>query len=217
MRQKIDLVVFDWDGTLMDSAAKIVTCMQLAAQDLGLEVPSCAAVEDIIGLGLPQAVERLFPALGSEGNKYLQKQYAEHYVENDKTHTPLFPGVEHTLTSLRGQGYKLAVATGKSRRGLNRVFATTDIGGYFESSRCADETASKPHPLMLEELLSELNCKAERTLMVGDSEYDMEMARNAGVGAVAVDYGVHSLDRLRQFNPLYCLSQIDELIKCLCR
>ena len=212
MRQAVDLIIFDWDGTLMDSAAKIVTCMQCAARDLDLVAPSCDEVENIIGLGLPQAVARLFPALSAEGNERLQKAYAEHYVVNDKTQTPLFFGVERTLISLRKQGYRLAVATGKSRKGLNRVFAETGTGAYFDSSRCADETASKPHPLMLEELLAELDCKAERALMVGDSEYDMEMAKNAGVKPIAVDYGVHSLDRLRRFNPVCCLSQIDELM-----
>ena len=215
MSREYDLVVFDWDGTLMDSAAKIVSCMQSAARDEGVCPPEQKEIEEVIGLGLPQALEQLFPGESAAVRSGLQKQYSVHYAENDKTHTPFFPGVEECLVELESLGYLLAVATGKSRKGLNRVFKSTSVGKFFISSRCADETASKPDPLMLNELMSELDCVPERVLMVGDTEYDMEMARNAGVTPVAVSYGVHEIERLHAYQPRYCVDEISQLISHL--
>ncbi|MBL4607398.1 MAG: HAD-IA family hydrolase [Pseudomonadales bacterium] len=212
MSREYDLVVFDWDGTLMDSAAKIVSCMQSAARDEGIIPPGQKEVEEIIGLGLPQALERLFPSESSTVRTVLQAQYSTHYAENDKTHTPFFPGVEEGLAELGRLGYTLAVATGKSRRGLDRVLNNTNVGQFFSGSRCADETASKPDPLMLYELMDELACAPERVLMVGDTEYDMEMARNAGVVPVAVSYGVHDVERLHAYHPRYCVDEMSQLI-----
>lgn len=212
MSREFDLVVFDWDGTLMDSAAKIVNCMQLAAKDERLLVPSRQEVEEIIGLGLPQAIERLFPEASNATRTALQQRYSIHYSQNDQTHTPLFSGVEVVLSRLLDEGYVLAVATGKSRKGLDRVLRSTQLGRFFAASRCADETASKPDPRMLNELLTELNCSGERTLMVGDTEYDMLMAQQAGVVAVAVSYGVHAIERLHAYQPRYCLDRPVELL-----
>lgn len=215
MSREYDLVVFDWDGTLMDSAAKIVSCMQSAARNEGISPPGQKEVEEIIGLGLPQALEQLFPGESAAVRSTLQNQYSVHYAENDKIHTPFFPGVEEGLAELESLGYLLAVATGKSRRGLDRVFNSTSVGRFFNSSRCADETASKPDPLMLHELMAELSCAPERVLMVGDTEYDMEMARNAGVVPVAVSYGVHEVERLHAYQPRYCVDEISQLISHL--
>jgi phosphoglycolate phosphatase len=213
--REFDLVVFDWDGTLMDSAAKIVACMQSAARDQGVVPPESKEVEEIIGLGLPQALERLFPGEDMVVRNALQSRYSIHYAENDKTHTPFFSGVKEGLSELEDLGYMLAVATGKSRRGLNRVLNSTGVGRFFVSSRCADETASKPDPLMLYELMDELSCVPERVLMVGDTEYDLEMARNAGVVAAAVSYGVHEVERLHAYQPRYCVDEIGQLVAYL--
>ena len=212
MDREYDLIVFDWDGTLMDSAAKIVACMQSAASDEGVSPPEQEEVEEIIGLGLPQALERLFPGESAVLRDAIQSKYSFHYAENNKTHTPFFPGVEEGLAELARMGYTLAVATGKSRKGLNRVFNSTDVGQFFRGSRCADETASKPDPLMLNELMEEFVCVPERVLMVGDTEYDMEMAKNAGVGLAAVSYGVHHVERLAAYQPRYCVDEMSELI-----
>lgn len=215
MGREFDLIVFDWDGTLMDSAAKIVACMQSAAIDEGVSPPKEKEVEDIIGLGLPQALERLFPYENKAVHGAIQDSYSFHYAENNKSHTPLFPGVEQGLTALESMGYTLAVATGKSRRGLDRVFDSADMRRFFKASRCADETASKPDPLMLNELIEVFSCAPERVLMVGDTEYDMEMGKNAGVALAAVSYGVHEVERLRAYKPRYCVDAIDELISHL--
>lgn len=212
MSREFDLIIFDWDGTLMDSAAKIVNCMQSAAVDVSAPLPSRQAVEEIIGLGLPQAIERLFPALTQESRLLLQQRYAIHYAENDQTHTPLFADVTRVLSALRDAGFMLAIATGKSRKGLNRVLQSVQLSHFFAATRCADETASKPDPLMLNQLLAELACPAHRALMVGDTEYDMAMAKNAGVVPVAVSYGVHAIERLRAFQPRYCLNQPFDLL-----
>ena len=212
MDREYDLIVFDWDGTLMDSAAKIVACMQSAASDEGVSPPGQEEVEEIIGLGLPQALEQLFPGESAVLRDAIQSKYSFHYAENNKTHTPFFPGVEDGLAELERMGYELAVATGKSRKGLNRVLDSTDVGRFFRGSRCADETASKPDPLMLNELIDEFACVPERVLMVGDTEYDMEMAKNAGVGLAAVSYGVHHVERLIAYQPRYCVDEMSELI-----
>lgn len=215
MSREFDLIVFDWDGTLMDSAAKIVNCMRSAAADVNEPLPSRQAVEEIIGLGLPQAIERLFPDMSQATRLLLQQRYAVHYAENDQTHTPLFPEVIRVLSCLRDAGFVLAIATGKSRKGLNRVLQSVQLEHFFAATRCADETASKPDPLMLNQLLTELAFPAHRTLMVGDSEYDMAMANNAGVVPVAVSYGVHAIERLQAFQPRYCLDQPLDLLTSL--
>ncbi len=212
MSREFDLIIFDWDGTLMDSAAKIVNCMQSAAKDESLLVPGRQEVEEIIGLGLPQAIKKLFPEISNITRIALQQRYSIHYSQNDQTHTPLFSGVEVVLSRLLDEGYVLAVATGKSRKGLDRVLHSTQLGRFFAASRCADETASKPDPRMLNELLTELDCSAQRTLMVGDTEYDMAMAQQAGVVAAAVSYGVHAIERLHAYQPRYCLDQPVELL-----
>ena len=205
------LIVFDWDGTLMDSEDKIVASASAALSDLSLPPLPRDRIRNIIGLGLREAVETLLPGRSDSFYRQYIGRYRFHFLEADSTPMPLFEGVVESLNSLRDKGYSLAVATGKSRRGLDRVLDETGLGHLFEASRCADEAPSKPHPRMLEELMDELCVRPAATLMVGDTEYDLQMARNAGTAAVAVCYGVHERHRLLEFAPLACLNAINEL------
>ncbi|MGR4068840.1 HAD-IA family hydrolase [Halomonas sp. LR3S48] len=210
------LVIFDWDGTLMDSAARIVSCMQAAARDAGWGHLEDAAVRDIIGLGLPEAIDRLCPGIDAERFELLRARYAHHFVEGDKTPMSFFDGVEVGVATLCEQRERrLAVATGKSRRGLDRIFRESGSGGWFHASRTADETRSKPHPQMLEELLVELAVPVEEAVMVGDTEYDLEMARALGMDRVAVTWGVHTPERLAASRPVYTAQAVTELFDWL--
>jgi phosphoglycolate phosphatase len=195
----------------MDSAAKIVRCMQAAAADTGVADPGVAAIRDIIGLGLDGAMQVLFPDQAPAQRARLVERYRKHFVELDTTSTPLFPGVAEGLAQLRAQGCLLAIATGKARRGLDRVLDETGMRPLFASSRCADETLSKPHPQMLEEILAETGVESGRALMVGDTVYDMEMARNAKVAGLAVSYGAHARDRLLASGARACVDSFSEV------
>ncbi len=206
------LLIFDWDGTLCDSTGRIVEAMQLAAVDLELPVPSVAAVRNVIGLGLGEAMAELFPAQAPQLRERMRTQYSNRYIELDAEPAGLFDQVAVVLESLRGRGHLLAVATGKGRQGLNRVLAGLRLTDYFDATRCADETASKPDPLMLRELMTELGSSPAQTLVIGDSSYDLEMARNAGVSSVGVSYGVHSTARLVACGPLAIIDSAEELL-----
>lgn len=211
------LVIFDWDGTLMDSEARIVACMQAAARDVGWSELSRECVRDIIGLGLPEAIAQLCPGMPAEQAEALRLRYAHHFVAAEHAMPmPFFPGVEKGIRHLRSNAQtRLAVATGKSRRGLDRVFDATGSGGWFHASRTADETLSKPHPRMLEELLVAADVAVEEALMIGDTEYDMEMARALGMDRLAVTYGVHAPDRLAVSEPVFTAAAFPELIDWL--
>ena len=177
-----ELIIFDWDGTLMDSVPRIVSCMQAAALEAEWGALTAAEVEDIIGLGLPEAIAQLCPGILPAQAERLRERYAHYFVQADATPMAFFGGVEAHIARLRGhEQQRLAVATGKSRRGLERIFAETGSGAWFHASRTADETRSKPHPQMLSELLVELAVPVERAVMVGDTEYDLEMARAVGM------------------------------------
>jgi phosphoglycolate phosphatase len=208
---RYELLVFDWDGTLMDSAARIVGSMQAAFRELDLAPPPAEAARNVIGLGLSHAVAELAPGLDEGLQARLIERYRAHYLELNDTPTPLFPGAADVVADLHGQGYLLAVATGKSRRGLDQALIQSGLGARFHATRSADETLSKPHPQMLLELLDELGIHASRALMIGDTEYDLLTARNAGVDALAVCYGAHAPERLLALEPLACLSAIDAL------
>src|SRR4030067_1951018 len=210
MNRQFDLIVFDWDGTLMDPAAKTVRCMQAAAEDVGIPDPGSAAVRDLIGLGLSEAMQVLFPEQAPVRRAELVERYRRHFLELDTTETPLFPGVKQGLTQLTGQGYLLAIATGKARRGLDRVLDDTGMRHLFTSPRAADEAFSKPHPQMLDDLPDETGVDTGRALMVGDTVYDMEMARSAQVAGLAVSYGVHARARLLDCGALACLDSFPE-------
>ncbi len=210
------LVIFDWDGTLMDSSDRIVNCFQRAARDVGVQSPAARAVRNIIGLGLREAMDELFPGVSEPTCAALVERYRDYFVAIDDTPMHLFPGVEDGLLRLHERGFMLGVATGKARRGLTRALAETGLAELFAVSRCADETRSKPHPQMLHDILDEARLSAEAALMVGDTVYDMQMARQAGVKGLAVTYGVHSRDRLLEQAPTACLDCFEEVTTWIC-
>jgi phosphoglycolate phosphatase len=209
-RKQFDLIVFDWDGTLMDSTATIVRCIQAAAKDLGLPVPDNKAASYVIGLGLQEAMEAVMPGLDAKSYPRMVERYRYHYLSKDKGLT-LFDGVREMLSELSQQGYFLAVATGKSRVGLNRALDAADLLSVFDATRCADETFSKPHPAMLQELTRELGQDIRRTVMIGDTTHDLQMAINAGASGVAVHYGAHAGPELQALNPLFAAGSVSEL------
>ncbi|MDH5300039.1 MAG: HAD-IA family hydrolase [Gammaproteobacteria bacterium] len=198
------LVVFDWDGTLMDSAADIVYCFQAATQDLQWPVPSSEEIHNIIGLGMKEAVAILFPHTQHSAKDVdaLVERYRYYYFHPEKRQPVLFAGASELVRQLEHEGYFLAVATGKGRQGLNGVLERTGLKDAFHITRCVDEAHSKPHPQMLEDIMAFVGVEPGETLMVGDSEYDLLMANNAGVDAAAVLCGAHSKDRLLTHNPV---------------
>lgn len=207
------LIIFDWDGTLIDSAGKIINCMQMAANDVELPQLTADEVKNIIGLGLPEAIRTLYPGIDDASVQLLRETYSNHFVREDQVPCEFFPSVMPTLQALRDDGHALAVATGKSRKGLNRVLANLQLEGFFDSTRCADETQSKPHPLMLQEILQELDVHPDDAVMVGDTEYDLAMASNAGVRSIAVTYGAHSSERLQKHEPCLWLENFATLLE----
>ena len=207
------LLIFDWDGTLSDSTGTITLAMQNAARDLGWRELADHEVHNIIGLGLPEAMLALYPAMAADGFRALRERYVFHFLALDKkSPSAFFPSVEETLVSLRDKGYQLAVATGKSRRGLDRILGELGMGSFFHATRCADETASKPHPLMLEQLLAECAVEPADAVMIGDTEYDMAMAQAIGMPRIGVSYGAHHADRLHGYQLELCLNRFDELM-----
>ena len=204
------LIVFDWDGTLMDSAAAIVAAIQAASQDLELPVPDDRSARHVIGLGLQDALSYLFPELDASGYESVADRYRWHYLARDHA-IPLFDGVLEMVAEIAAAGILLAVATGKSRRGLDRALDATGLAPVFQTTRCADEAFSKPHPAMLLEIMDELATGAAHTLMVGDTTHDLDMARNARVASVGVTYGAHSRENLSACAPLALLDTVSEL------
>ncbi|WP_038043412.1 HAD family hydrolase [Thioalkalivibrio sulfidiphilus] len=205
------LLVFDWDGTLMDSAARIVSCLRGAIADTGAEDRDEHALRDIIGLGLEEAIATLYPGSDAGFVHEFRTAYRVHFLERDATPSALFPGMAELLADLESAGYWLAVATGKSRPGLERVLEETGLGRHFLATRCADETFSKPHPAMLNEIMDELGLMPADTLMIGDSEYDMLMASNAGTDRLGVTYGVHGGQRLARHAPVALMDDLRHL------
>jgi phosphoglycolate phosphatase len=210
MTRRFPLIVFDWDGTLMDSPRVIVSSMQAACRDLGLPVPNDERASHSIGLGLHDALQHAIPGLAASEYPKVVERYRHHFLLRD-AEIPLFPGTEAMLTRLRQQGHVLAIATGKSRAGLERALAATGLGQYFDAYRCADQTAPKPAPDMLNELMTELNREANTTLMIGDTVHDLRMALHAGVAAVGISHGAHPAEELRTLSPLACVTSTSEL------
>ena len=200
--QQFDLIVFDWDGTLSDSTAMIARCIQASCADLGLPVPSDRDASYVIGLGLRDALMHAAPTLPQERYGELALRYRTHYLARQHD-LSLFDGALALLEELRQRRHLLAVATGKSRAGLDDALATTRLHGLFNATRTADETAPKPHPLMLQELMAETGIEPKRTLMIGDTTHDLQLAANAGVAAVAVSYGAHPVEDMRRHAPLF--------------
>ena len=212
MNKPVELIVFDWDGTLFDSVGQIVASLQFAAQQFEQPLTPEAA-KSIIGLGLPEVAQVLFPTV-PELHTDLLKCYGDHYVAHS-TGDAWFAGIAEMLYGLKNQGVQLAVATGKSRRGLDRVLAQTNSHDLFEITRAASETKSKPDPLMLAEILAFTGVKAEQAIMVGDTSYDLEMAQNIAMPRVGVSYGVHTPEVLQSFHPLAVVEDVVALHQCL--
>ncbi|MFJ2981824.1 MULTISPECIES: HAD family hydrolase [unclassified Pseudomonas] len=211
VRREYDLLIFDWDGTLADSIGRIVEAMNAAAERAG-EAPSAEdAVKGIIGLALDEAISTLYPHLDCVQVETFRQHYANIYMALDQQPSPLFDGVVESLDAFRAQGYRLAVATGKARRGLDRVLRANGWEAFFDITRAADETRGKPHPLMLEEILHHCGVEPGRALMVGDSAFDLQMASNAGMHSVAVGYGAMSLQALAEFGPQVCIDHFSQL------
>jgi phosphoglycolate phosphatase len=210
MKHRFDLLVFDWDGTLFDSIDWIVECLQHAARVCDCEVPSSTAAKAVIGLSLAEAMAELFPQTPRPIQR-LVDAYQDIYATRDVSRRDLFSGVPQMLETLQGEGYWLAVATGKSRDGLNRALESTAMAPFFDTVRCAEETASKPDPAMLVQIMTELGVDRERTLMIGDSVHDLRMATNAGIEAVGVACGANTRDQLLALNPLIWLGRTTDL------
>jgi phosphoglycolate phosphatase len=208
--KRFDLLIFDWDGTLMDSAGAIVACIQAACADMRLPIPSRAEASHVIGLGLREALAHLFPDLPEARHPQLADHYRRHFLAQDQE-IPLFEGARELIEELHADGFQLAVATGKARRGLDRAFDHTGLDAYFHASRTADETFSTPHPAMIEELLEELLIAPERALMIGDTTHDLEMARNAGIASLAAGYGAHPAEGLGEHGALHICTSFPEL------
>lgn len=214
MGQRFDLLVFDWDGTLMDSAAHIASSLQAAFRDLALPVPSETHARHVIGLGLEDAMMYLNPGLDRGRYEDVVERYRVHFLAGDQE-VGLFPAVAEGIAALNQAGYLMAVATGKSRRGLDRSLLATGLAPYFHASRCADEGFPKPHPQMLHAIMEMLGAPPERTLMIGDTTHDLQMAQNAGVAALAVTYGAHLPANLEGMQPLGCVGSFGQLMQWL--
>ncbi|HET7833466.1 MAG TPA: HAD-IA family hydrolase [Gallionella sp.] len=210
MNRRYDLIVFDWDGTVMDSTAVIAGSIQAACRDLGMPVPNDATARHVIGLGLQQALRYAVPALPEELMPEMVARYRHHFLSQDQA-IPLFDQARETIMELHDAGYWLGVATGKNRAGLDRALESTGMKKYFHATRTADQTFSKPHPAMLFELMDELAVSPERTLMVGDTTHDVQLAQNANVDVVAIGHGAHPPEQLQELKPLALVGDFAQL------
>jgi phosphoglycolate phosphatase len=208
--RRFDLIAFDWDGTLFDSTGLIVRCIQAACHDLGVAVPSDNDAAYVIGLGLNEALQHAAPDLPPERYAELGNRYRHHYFARQHE-IVLFPGTLEMLQALKARNHLLAVATGKARRGLDQALAQSQLGALFDASRTADETAGKPHPLMLQQLMQEFGVAPERTLMIGDTTHDLQLGLNAGTPRVGVSYGAHDPGGFAAFGPLFVAHSTREL------
>lgn len=214
MLNQFDLIVWDWDGTLADSTGMITNAILNAAKQIGLPEVEAREARNIIGLGLREAIHKLYGDLPEQTAQALAKQYSANYFAGEGD-IPLFTGAADTIASLSMRGFKQAVATGKGRRGLNVAIAHSGLGQYFHATRTVDECFSKPHPQMLDELIDHLVVIPERTLMIGDTSYDLQMAQNAGVSAVGVTYGAHTAAQWQHLNPIQQFDDFESLSKWL--
>jgi len=208
--RQFDLIAFDWDGTLFDSTALITRCIQLAVADVGGTVPTNRDASYVIGMGLMQALAHAAPDVPAEKYPLLGERYKHHYTQHQHD-LSLFEGVLPLLAELKERQHWLTVATGKSRSGLNEALRSVELVGVFDGSRTADETAGKPHPMMLRELMSEFGVDPARTLMIGDTTHDLQMALNAGCVSLGVSYGAHEPDAFHALNPRHVAHSVQEL------
>ena len=210
MSKQFDLIVWDWDGTLANSTGMITDAIVQAASQVGLPALDPTAASNIIGLGLRESIHALFGDIPAEKAQALARQYTANYYAGE-AEIPLFTGAKATIIELHRRGYKLAVATGKGRRGLNLALEHCGLSPYFHATKTVDECFSKPHPQMLDELMDELVVRPERTLMIGDTSYDLQMAQNAGVPALAVTFGAQSREQLLRYKPIQIFNQFSDL------
>jgi phosphoglycolate phosphatase len=208
--RRFPFVVFDWDGTLIDSTTIIADSLQQACRDLGEPVPTDLDARYVIGLGLAVALAHVAPRLSPDRHPELAARYRHHFISRD-AQIELYPGARELLAELAAAGFLLAIATGKSRAGLDRALEQQRLAGVFAATRCADEGFPKPHPQMLEKLMERVGVAPRETLMVGDTTHDLELARNAGASALAVAYGAHGACRLGELAPLATVHSIAEL------
>lgn len=206
---KYPLIVFDWDGTIIDSPRAIAECIREAAREAGLRVPTHEQASHVIGLGLQDSLRMAVPDLPPERTMEFVGLYRKQFLAREDA-MPLFPGMAQLLAALKAK-HSLAIATGKSRRGLDRALEATGLNALFAASRCADETHPKPHPAMLQELMAEFAMAPGQVLMIGDTSHDLDMARAAGVDAIAVTYGAHPEAGLRSCGPKDCVGSVAEL------
>ena len=215
MKNRFDLIIFDWDGTLINSIDWITQCLQQAAVLCDCPMPEAQAAKDVIGLSINNAMQTLFPDTDEKLRAQLVAHYSRLYLSKHISRDDLFPGAYQMLVQLKEQGYQLAVATGKTRAGLQAALLATGTEDLFCITRCSDETASKPDPKMLHEIILHTRTAKERALMVGDSIHDLQMALNAPISAIAVSCGAHSAACLQQYHPLLCLQQPTELLNII--
>ncbi|MGZ8161759.1 MAG: HAD family hydrolase [Methylobacter sp.] len=215
MKNRFDLIIFDWDGTLINSIDWIVSCLQKSAEHCSCIIPEQQAAKDVIGLSIKKAIQALFPGTDNEMHDQLVACYSREYLSRQICRDDLFSGVYDMLVQLKQAGYQLAVATGKNRDGMQKALQATGTEELFCITRCADETASKPNPKMIQDIMQHTNTANERTLMVGDSIHDLQMALNAQISAIGVSCGAHSEQLLQQYNPLACLQQPADLLKII--
>lgn len=212
MKNRFELIIFDWDGTLIDSIDWIARCLQNTADNTRHEKPNYQAAKDVIGLSIERAIEALFPQAQADEITDLVNRYESAYFSKTLSRDDLFEGVYEMLETFNNQGLKLAIATGKTREGLDEALKATQTEELFCITRCADETQSKPHPLMLEEIMNYTGVAPERTLMVGDSTHDLQMALNAKIASVGVASGAHNSEELKKYAPLHCFMRPTELL-----
>lgn len=205
------LLIFDWDGTIADSLHHIVRSVRFAADKMDFPEKNDGEIKNIIGLGLEEAMECLYPGIDNLQRSSMVEHYRAYYFSTTSDGINLFPGVEETIKDLHANGFDLAVATGKSRRGLDRALEDSGLSEYFHYTRCADETFSKPHPQMLEEIIDIFALDKDKVLMIGDSEHDLQMAINAGISSAAVTYGAQDSEYLLKFKPETCFNNLREL------
>ncbi|MGX5174054.1 HAD family hydrolase [Aliikangiella sp. IMCC44653] len=208
IRAQYSFVIFDWDGTLMDSTGRIVSAMQTSAKLTGLPIPTKEAVKSIIGLSMQAVMQTLFPGCDATTKEKFLDIYRHQYITGDTTPSPLFDGVLENLNWLKQQSISIAVATGKARAGLNRVLAEVDLLDFFDITICADEAQSKPHPEMVEHLMQRMGKSKPETLVIGDSVHDLGMANAAGVASIGVTSGANEYDQLAEHKPLSILKNV---------
>lgn len=212
MNKKYEMIIFDWDGTLMDSTDLISSCIINAFTNIDLEPPTKEQAINIIGLSLKKAIIALRPQASITEISQLTDQYRTFFFKSQQNRNHLYSGAIEVLDTLKKSGNKLAVATGKSRRGLNKVLADTGLTEYFITTKAADETRSKPDPLMLKQILDEFELVASQCLMIGDTEYDLAMAKSIDMPSLGVTYGAHSIERLKKHKPIQCINNITQIL-----